>query len=94
VLRYFTPKSVSHRLLLIRVTDTEKKASLTEFGPCAWWCFLVHIHLITYHLGEIPLLTAEKTMPETALMALFNLSHNVPAIIEAAKTSLIHLTTF
>jgi hypothetical protein len=45
-------------------------------------------------MGEIPLLTAEKTMPETDLMAPFNLSHNVPAIIEAAKTSLIHLATF
>jgi hypothetical protein len=53
VLRYFTPKSASHRLLLIRVTEAEKKASLTEFGPCAWWCSLVHIHLITYLMGEI-----------------------------------------
>ena len=35
----------------IRVTDAEKKASLTEFGPCAWWCFLVHIHLIIDLIG-------------------------------------------
>jgi hypothetical protein len=34
--------------------------------------------------------TGEK-MPETALMVPSNLSHNVPALIEAAKTSLTDL---
>ena len=51
MLRYFTPKNVSHRLLLIRVADAEKKASLTEFGPCTWWCFLVGIHVIRALMG-------------------------------------------
>jgi hypothetical protein len=35
----------------------------------------------------------EKLMPETALVVPSNLHHNVPAIIEAAKTSLTDLAT-
>jgi hypothetical protein len=33
-------------------------------------------------------------MPETALMGPSNLSHNVPALLAAAKTSLTELATF
>jgi integrase/recombinase XerD len=44
-------------------------------------------------MGEIHTLLREESMPNTALMLPHNLSHNVPATIEAAKTSLTDLAT-
>src|SRR5882724_5417046 len=46
-------------------------------------------HKIPYGIDSPPFL--EKRMPETALMVPSNLSHNVPALIEATKTSLTYL---
>jgi hypothetical protein len=36
---------------------------------------------------------SEKLKPDTALMGLFSLSHNVPALLEAPETSLTDLAS-
>ncbi len=44
-------------------------------------------------MGEIWSRSRDKWMPETALMVPSNLSHNVPALIGAAKNRLTDLAT-